>query len=177
MDERKNTKEQAPVDDGRRKLIKAAAIAGGAAAAAVTLPAAWKKPLATVGGLPAHAQTSDAPIRALAFLSIGPGNAGQVTGQNAIPSVTAQFSFEDPLCEIDDTATLWAQTGPCDIIVFDHERLRDIGATLSTPGGCSGKITFSYVNNCSPTYMGSLAVQLSKGSRHSNILNGTFNFG
>ena len=49
---------QSGIDEGRRKLIKAAAIAGGAAVAVGALPGEWKKPLATVGGLPAHAQTS-----------------------------------------------------------------------------------------------------------------------
>lgn len=173
MDERKVPAEQAQVDEGRRKLVKAVAIGGGAVAAAAAIPGAWKKPLATVGGLPAHAQTSEGPITAVELLDVGLQQPSPVGSQD-LNVLSALFSFEDPMCQIDDTATLWAKVGPCDTILFNHQRLRNIGAKLQTARGCAGTVRFSFVNNCDPWYSGTLAIQLSKGLRHSNVLNGSF---
>ena len=159
------------VNEGRRKLIKAAAVAGGAAVAVGALPGDWKKPLATVGGLPAHAQTSDAPItipdNSLSIVTV-PGDT-RATNGDLFP--LASFDYVDPLCDIDDTATLWAQVGPCGAVRFDNVRLRDVPASMSG-GRCSGKVRFAF----EPCGLGngSLSVQLSKGRRQSNIVNASF---
>ena len=171
MERREEHDGKTEVNDGRRKLIKAAAVAGGAAVAAGALPGDWKKPLATVGGLPAHAQTSDAPIT-IPDNSLRISTAGtdaRITNGFAYP--VASFAYLDPLCAIDDTATLWAQVGPCGTVRFDNVRLRDVPASM-TGGACSGNVGFSF-EPCGYEN-GSLTIQLSKGHRHSNIVNATF---
>lgn len=168
------------VDENRRKLIKAAAVAGGAAVAVGALPGEWKKPLATVGGLPAHAQTSDAPITIpdeslvieTSFVD------ARSVARLAPPPYHAEFSYIDPLCEIDDTATLWAKVGPCNEVRFDNVPLSSVPGLDRVGTACEGKISFGFapcfVENSSFGGNGSLAVQLSKGTRHSNIVNGSF---
>ena len=171
------------VDEGRRKLIKAAAVAGGAAVAVGALPGDWKKPIATVGGLPAHAQTSDAPItipdNRVRILTLPLDQRG-VTRNGFLPTYLCSFYFSDPLCEIDDTATLWARVDPCGEIRYDDVMLKDIrDAQIQTNDGCAGNIEFPFM----PCDLGngSLVFRLSskdfrqsrKVTAHFTVVNGT----
>jgi len=175
MDRQKDRDGKPGVNEGRRKLIKAAAVAGGAVAAAGAIPGDWKKPLATVGGLPAHAQTSDTPITipdSSLVISTNTGDPGVLALNGVLPVYTAAFDFVDPLCEIDDTATLWTKVGPCGKIEYDDVQLKDIDLSLKTLDGCEGSIKFLF-HPCD-LGNGSLSLRLSKGSRHSNVVSAPF---
>jgi hypothetical protein len=163
------------VNDGRRKLIKAAAVAGGAAVAAGALPGEWKKPLATVGGLPAHAQTSEAQILIPDDSLVINTALADSRVTNGIMSPRASFAYIDPLCEIDDTATLWTSVGPCGEVEFNNAQLKAVPAAMKGDA-CKGFVGFAF-HPCGPAGYGSLAVQLSKGQRHSNVVNASFYWG
>ena len=185
MDQREVRDKKPDVNEGRRKLIKAAAVAGGAVAAAGALPGDWKKPLATIGGLPAHAQTSDAPITiaglSLEFLPPDARRNDVMADPGTPVPCTGQFNFNDPLGQVDDTATLWVDVGPCNGDLEFTQTLTQNGA-LRSGNGFTGGIGFNFnacgvINGTGIAEGGSIALRLSVGARHSNILNAAFSVG
>lgn len=101
-------------DAGRRKLLKIAAAAGGAIAATAILPGTWSKPIAQIGALPAHAQTSDAPITLTNALFLGATDQSlpdAALGQARLVSqaglnIMVQCNWEDPLGRLNSNTSL-----------------------------------------------------------------------
>lgn len=178
--EKRETSSETPVrDEGRRKLLKAAAVAGGAVAAAAALPGAWQKPLATIGGLPAHAQSSDPGVVISGFTIIGGDARAALSGNREISNHAnaGLFGFEDFLCEVDDTWSLSVRVMPCGGLYF-VETLAANGATIkSKDGGCSGSIIFNFdICNAASYPDQEISLQLRKGARYSNVLNASFSY-
>lgn len=181
MGQDKVQEENAGVNDGRRKLIKAVAVAGGAAVAVAALPGEWKKPLATVGGLPAHAQTSDNQVvlipgsfRYGGILDARRADAARYFSFDSVGT----FEFEDPLCKVDDTWSLTVDVGPCTGILKFTQTLQDNGASFVSGDKCAGTIQFNFmVCNQSSSIPQSVELRLSKGARRSTVLNAEFSTG
>jgi len=96
-----------------------------------------------------------------------------INAARKLSTYQATFSYEDPLCEIDDTATLWAQVGPCGWVVFDDKSLQSIRASMITDP-CDGIISFGFEPCPFDNGSQSIAIRLSKGVRRSNVLNTSF---
>jgi hypothetical protein len=161
-------------DAGRRALLKAAAVAGGATAAAALLPGSWKKPVATIGGLPAHAQVSNgitltaASARDLPFPN--PLTARRGVLADGTGAVYTLATYHDPLGEFDDNVEVWTDIAPCGL--QETSPLTSRAPFWRTGNGFTGQVSFftSTVNtSCSPaTY---IAWRFSKGGRTSNTVN------
>ena len=184
MDEHEVRDGKPGVNESRRKLIKAAAITGGAAVAAAALPGDWKKPLATVGGLPAHAQTSDAPLVISNFILVTVNPDARRRSAMADPGTpipcTGTFGFVDPLCQVDDTATLWVDVGPCNGDLEFTQTLLQNGASPQSGNSCAGVIGFNFnacgqINGSGLALGSSIALRLTVGTRPpSNVINSSF---
>lgn len=165
------------VDEGRRKLIKAAAVAGGAVVAVGALPGEWKKPLATVGGLPAHAQTSDARIvlSNLALFSMAGGDMRTVAIMGQVPCEWS-VEFEDPLCQVGTGVTASGWITMCGVTAPFSTTLGDLGATIVEGNSCAGVLHFNFsAPICSDESTdGTLQLTLSIGARVSNEISVAF---
>jgi hypothetical protein len=161
-------------DAGRRTLLKAVLAAGGAAAAATVLPGSWSKPVAGIGALPAHAQTSEAPIRIISYGILGttpvPGNspapqlmiAAWCQYEDDLGQVTKKTGLETEVLPMTADARVVAPTCEQDQPVQDypwHEFTPD-----STP--YAGSLYFNVVTPC--TTGGYLKWRLHVGGRYSN---------
>lgn len=174
MDHQQDREGQPGVNEGRRKLVKAAAVAGGAAVAVAALPGEWKKPLATIGGVPAHAQTSvNSIVLADAQVTV---NFDRLS-RGVTPPLFCTFTYVDPLCEIDDTTTIWVKVEPCGTILSDFQLLPDLTEPVGAVTPCAGKLVLMFTpcpQGASTSLLGSVLIQLKKGTRVSNVLTGSF---
>lgn len=171
-------KDQHPVDAGadagRRKLLKAVAVAGGAAAAAAVLPGSWSKPVAGIGALPAHAQTSETPIRITSAWIVGTNLlAFDAPAQNR--QISAACVYQDDLGEVDKNTYLETEVivngtvsgsrgaSPC----LQDKPIRDYPwhtFAYATPSG--GTLYFNVVTPCAEGC--SMQWRLHVGGRYSN---------
>jgi hypothetical protein len=120
-------------DSGRRKLLKAATVAGGAVAASALLPGSWRKPVATVGGLPAHAQTSQS-------ITLRDPAAAYMAWPIPLPDRQAAADFEVDIgvyCRYEDTLGEFG---------LDHRltyRVTPMNGTASADGACGQEFTYT----------------------------------
>ena len=125
-----------PKDAGRRALLKAATVAGGAVAASALLPGSWKKPVATIGGLPAHAQMSQTITITDAVASyqgwpVSPPNDVRMDVTVPEPDIGVYCKYVDTLGDFD----------------LDHEVTFRVNALLNGSasdyaGGCGQSFTY-----------------------------------
>lgn len=155
-------------DAGRRALLKAAAVAGGATAAAALLPGSWTKPVATIGGLPAHAQVSQALLITQAVAADYPLQGTGAVGASAAPWIYTRSRYDDPLGEFDNAVDVWTSiVGPgCEI---EQNRVLASLSHFIDGDGFSGTVYFSTATNCSESSY--IAWTFSKGGRTSNLVN------
>ncbi|MHB8836227.1 MAG: hypothetical protein ACYC9Y_11020 [Candidatus Methylomirabilia bacterium] len=178
MSQHKDRDEKPAVNEGRRKLVKAAAVAGGAVVAVAALPGEWKKPLATLGGLPAHGQTSDARIVVsnLTFLDLATRD---VRKRVAIGQADCDWSveFEDPLCLVGPDVTVSGTLTMCGEVTPFTATLQDLGAKIISGDSCAGVIQFTFpAGVCSnESTDGTLEIRLMQGDRQSNKISVSFN--
>jgi hypothetical protein len=186
MDEKKIRVEAHP-HSGRRTLLKAVAAAGGAAVATAVVPEGWRKPIAHVGILPAHAQVSNSPpdLFNLLIAPYAPPN-DRLRGGGFTHMAT--FDFEDPLAGVNASALITATipTGdglpdvarpvaPCsDPVPAPGKSLLDLG-TWGAYNENSGTITFPFTSFCPAPF--SLCVTLTVGGRPSAPLCALFDPG
>jgi hypothetical protein len=160
----------------RRGLLKVIAAAGGTAAAAAVLPDRWLKPMIQIGATPAHAQTSvSRPVilgLTVGFAVLTPPPAA---GVKRLVMLRATFGYEDPLEELDDTATLSATLDPCGAIVYQDKPLQDLSSYLREGDAGSGTIGFDFPHLCTNGVIGELCVNLTVKGRTSDILCGIYN--
>ena len=126
-----------PKDASRRTLLKAATVAGGAVAASALLPGSWRKPVATVGGLPAHAQTSQTiTIRnvAASFMSY-PVPPPDRQSTEAMPNADVGV-----YCEYEDTL---ADFGLDHQVTYRVTQLMNSSASISANDGCGQEFTYT----------------------------------
>ncbi len=129
---------------GRRELLKALAAAGGALAAAAFLPGKWTRPVVEAGVLPAHAQASAAITISNLVVRIEVMQAAR-----ALADFYADFSYSDPLGQVDQNARLYGRVLECGQTVFGGETLAGLGAVRSGDG-FSGKISVGFNQFCPP---------------------------
>lgn len=182
MDKKESIRKEAHPDAGRRKLLKAAAAAGGAAAATVIVPGGWRKPIAQIGALPAHAQVSDTRPR-LFNLLVETYVAPDSRLRGAIgPTHMATFDFEDPLAGVSSSALITATVPGADrsaggarvLVVVCTDPVPAPGQSLQNLGAwgaynaSSGMITFPFSTGCVDPI--GLCVTLEVGGRLSDPL-------
>jgi hypothetical protein len=158
----------AKADAGRRAVLKAAVVAGGATAAAALLPGSWKKPAATIGGLPAHAQVSNGITLTAPSARDYPFVTGaRPVGETTTNSVYTLATYHDPLGEFDDSVELWSEVAPCGDV--QTSALSSRTPFWRSGNGFTGQVSFFSNTSCNPaTY---IAWRFSKGGRTSNTVN------
>lgn len=182
MGKKESIHEEAHPDAGRRKLLKAAAAAGGAAAATVIVPGGWRKPIAQIGALPAHAQVSDTrPV--LSNLVVQAYVAPDSRLRNGLgPTHTATFDFEDPLAGVGPNSLITATILSGDrtageargVVIVCTDPVPAPGQSLLALGAWgtynanSGTITFPFSTGCADPI--GLCVTLEAGGRLSDPL-------
>jgi len=150
----------------RRELLKVLAAAGGAVGAAAFVPAKWSKPLVEAGVLPAHAQGTGDSELIISNLSVFP----LPDGDAPIEPYGANFHFNDPLCQVNDSAQLYVSASPCGKTFYNGQSINSVGGAINGTGGCTGVVGFSFdALNCVNS---TLYVQLGVSSRLSNQING-----
>ena len=121
----------------RRRLLKMVMAAGGSAAASSVLPDEWAKPQVQVGVLPAQSMVSP-------LFTIGSLNVACLSGAPPSAFYGADLYYTDTEGGVDDTATLYARTTPCGVIIFDGSKsLGGIGAVINGTNS-SGTILFNF---------------------------------
>lgn len=166
-DQRKST--EGTTDEGRRRLLKAAAVAGGATAAAALLPGSWKKPVATIGGLPAHAQTSQAITLRRAQAADYPLIERSTVSGTTSNWIHSKSHYDDPLGEFTDGVEVWTRIDGDSCVSEETRDLFSVTGFFLDGDAFSGDVYFSTYSNCS--YKAYIAWTFSKGGRTSNMVN------
>ena len=156
----------------RRELLKALGAAGGVLAAAAFLPGKWARPVVEAGVMPAHAQSSALTIFSLSIQQQAPARAA------AVPfDFYGEFSYNDPLGQVDSSALLTATTAPCSLPVYTGQSLASIGAAFLTGSDAfNGGIRFGFNGLCNTSDPQSLYVTLEAGGRTSNTISAPYPF-
>lgn len=173
MSEEQGVREMAEEGVRRRRLLKALAAAGAATAATAVIPGTWQKPLAHVGVLPAHAQTSNAPpvLSGLNVFAVGASE------------IRACFGYDDPLDGVTEGSILTAVFGgtgaakarpvSCDPVPPPGKSLAQLGASWQGDAS-TGSICFEFTPSCSVASF-ELCVTLEAQGRKSDPVCGQFN--
>jgi hypothetical protein len=147
----------APPDNSRRKLLKIAAAAGGAVAATAIIPGSWTKPIAQIGALPAHAQTSQTPISLTAPQLLGstlilpaPPDGARVTAAVPTRNIQVTCNWEDPLAQFGVNSylnTLVTSGGCATNDAIQNYPYWDLFKNPAT-GYTTGTLTFNVITTC-----------------------------
>ena len=168
-----------PSDEGRRKLLKLAVAAGSAAAAAAVLPGSWSKPIAHIGALPAHAQTSDVQIDIAARGGPGPDIVAfpapppdaRTQGDSASWMIQAKCLYNDTLAELSDETMIYTVVDGVCIQDRKGKYYPYFYLSPSNSEGTEGTLTFNVLTPCSSADTLEWYLHMENG-RRSNSLSG-----
>ena len=156
---------EATAQEVSRRTILKALVAGGGVAATSLLPEKWSKPLAGVGVLPVHAQTSGPvePLYAFSYIEIGPVEQPEQNAQYYATEILYTRAGISPMAaniELRVTVTVTEPGHPLENqVVFEGTRLTDASGMsadfifdlgtitpLLTPGPSQALVEWTFVN-------------------------------